>query len=206
MSKGMVGADPEELERASEKLATAGNNMALRSRRISAALDATPWHGGNADRFRHEFAGVHAKALAEAARFLQEAHQTLLRQAAEQRRASEGGSERTRDELGKRKARLIEWPEPPRWLIPVKPGLPRLPRHFFPDNWLVPMPMPWNPFGPGGIFRPIGRHPWLPVPFVPNPWPPRVPLPIQPHDWMRDVTVGLIGIGATVDGPSIGEK
>lgn len=203
MSNGMVGADPDELDRVGLRLERAGNQMVARSRRISAALNTAPWRGHNADRFRQEFAGVHAKALADAARFLDDAYETLRRQADQQRRASQSGPRNPVDDLLGKLGRIIDWPLRFPWWPPISPFVPRRLPEFLQREWLTPMPMPlpWNPFGPRGIFGPRPHRPWPLLPVVPEPWLPRVPLPVYPIDWVHDVTVGLVGIGAPLARP-----
>lgn len=88
----MYGADADVLERIGAQLEQAGIRLASGGRRLGSALDAAPWRGQGADRFRREFHSVHARTLAEAVAFLDTARETLLRNAQEQRDASDRSS------------------------------------------------------------------------------------------------------------------
>jgi uncharacterized protein YukE len=92
----MSGADADALERLGGEMERAGRRLNSGRTRLRRTIHSSPWSGASADRFRHEFDSVHSTAMAEAARFLDEARETLVRNAREQRTASgEGGSVRT---------------------------------------------------------------------------------------------------------------
>lgn|GEM_PF-5456521 len=58
------------------------------SRELSSQLSSSPWRGPGAERFRAEFHSVHAKAMFDAAAFLDAAREALHANARQQRDAS----------------------------------------------------------------------------------------------------------------------
>jgi hypothetical protein len=88
----MWGADADALDRVGAQLERAGVDLRTRGRRLQHGLDASPWQGRSADRFRHDFAQVHLRAIEEAARFLDQAKETLHLNAEQQRSASSTGA------------------------------------------------------------------------------------------------------------------
>lgn len=84
----MSGADSDELDRVGVRLDSAAHGLKTKGERIRSDLYAAPWRGPSADQFRQEFDSRHLQAIMAAARFLDEAQQTLHRNAQEQRHAS----------------------------------------------------------------------------------------------------------------------
>lgn len=89
----MTGADIGDLERGAASLESLGGRIGAMARPLRSQLYSSHWHGGAAERFRHEWDSVHAPGLAQAEDFLRSAGHQLRREAEEQRRASgHGGS------------------------------------------------------------------------------------------------------------------
>lgn len=178
----MVGADPDELERVGIRLEKTGRRISRAGSRLQRSLQTTPWHGGNADRFRQEFGSVHARAMAEAGAFLDEAYETLRRNAQQQREASgtagQSWTDRIRNFLDRTGGWICGgfWYHPPSWpdLLPDWPDWP--PR----GGW-----GPWLPWTPPVI----PRCPGLPWRF-PDMWPFDDIAPWKPGGWWDDIIIG----------------
>lgn len=177
----MSGADPEALDRLGIKLERAGVRLRAQSQRLGRSLESAPWHGGNADRFRQDYRSVHMRAINDAARFLDEAYETLIRNADEQRSASSSPSRSAFRRIMMLLERGTYW-------MDRFPWIPRLPSLDRPSTWAFPR---------------LPRMPWL-IPHWPMPWRPgfRLPdiRPIRPADWIDDVLIGLGIAGTTVGG------
>lgn len=186
---GFSGADANELDHVGVRLEQAAQSLRTKSQRLRASLNAAPWYGRGADRYRHDFNSVHARSLADAARFLDDAYETLARNAQEQRDASGSGHGGLLHRFGITMERIfgrlgghLRWIEDLPWR--VRPSLP-----WFP----VPMPplFPWIP-----RFEP----PTLPIPWLPFP----LPMPRWPdHGWLiPGIDYGAIFGGRDGDGGS----
>lgn len=183
----MVGADPDELERVGIRIEKTGRRIGGVGVRLQRALQSAPWHGGNADRFRQEFSSVHARAIAEAAAFLDDAYETLKRNADEQRRASGTAGQSWFDRIRNWIDRRIGWIGGSFWygwpfpggMFPFWPGFPPI------DKWPFWTP-PWLPPRCPGL-------PWRP----PDLWPFDDLKPWNPSDWWDEIIIG----GGLVLGP-----
>lgn len=173
----MSGADADALDAAGVRLERAGVELRNRSRRLQRQVNSSPWQGRSADRFRSEFNSVHVRAMQQAAQFLDNAYEELLRQADQQRAASGQGRrsiwDRIRLEVGRvptwvRRLPGFGWFDRPEFRRPIWPilGIPLFP--WLPDGW----------------FRP--RWPVTPLPDI---------RPIDPSDWIDDLLIG-VGLGA----------
>lgn len=85
---GMVGADPQELERVAAELSKAATTVGTIQRSLTVRIHPAPWRGPAADRFRNQWDGEFRRSFAEATSFLESAGQHLRVQADEQRRVS----------------------------------------------------------------------------------------------------------------------
>lgn len=161
---GVSGADVDALDRVGVQLEKASGGLRRKGRGLASALDAAPWKGQKAERFRRDFHSVHLRSIEGAARFLDDAYETLRRNSDEQRRASGLGERGLVNELviwirrhfgppemprwdGQKGRPFLRWPlGRPSWLrMPHLEGWssPRLP-HFRIPKWAVPMPAwPW---------------------------------------------------------------
>jgi surface antigen len=187
----MSGADADALDRLGLQMEQAGRRLAANSKRLRRQINDSPWTGRNADRFRQEYNTLHTRSIAEAARFLDDAYETLSRNARQQREAS--GQ--------KPGSGLSIWEQIKRWWPPT--WLPRLPWWGGRGEWF-PMPFYRLPF-------PRLPFPWpyrpLPLPYLlPGFWrPPAVP--VIPKDWITDIFIGLGIIGvATAPGKPGGSE
>lgn len=153
------GADADQLDHVGVRLESTAQSLRSKSQRLRASLNAAPWKGRGADRFRHDFNSVHARSLADAARFLDDAYETLTRNAQEQRDASGSGRagvlhrfdimfERVWGRLGGPFGWIEDrpwWSRPP-LPFPIPPLFPWIPR-FEPP--MLPLPsFPVIPFYP----------------------------------------------------------
>lgn len=84
----MSGADSDALDRVGAQLERSGVDLRTRGQRLQRSINASPWHGPSAERFRHDFATVHMRSITEAARFLDDAKEALRSNAQQQRDAS----------------------------------------------------------------------------------------------------------------------
>lgn len=85
---GMVGADPDELDRIASELKSRAGALAGFGTELGRQLRGTSWQGARADRFRSDWSRTHATAIRSASSFLRSAAVDLARHAAEQRQAS----------------------------------------------------------------------------------------------------------------------
>lgn len=184
---GFSGADADQLDHVGVRLESAAQSLRSKSQRLRASLNAAPWNGRGADRFRHDFNTVHARSMAEAARFLDDAYETLSRNAQEQRDASGSGHGSFSHKLGVLMERILgrlrgamEWVNDLPWW--------GRPPFMFP----VPMPpiFPWIP----RLEPPTFPFPSLPFPFPTPRWP--------DHGWL----LPFIGIGGIVGGAALAPK
>lgn len=179
----MSGADADALDRLGVRLERAGGRLRNTRTRLQRGLNSAPWSGRNADRFRHEFNTVHARAIADAAAFLDDAYETLLRNAEEQRRASGSARRSWSDRVRLELQRSAYWIA----RFPWSGSLPAL----LPIPWRLPMP---------SIF------PWVTQGWLLPPWRPRFSAPdirpIDPPEWLDDVLIGLLvgGVPGAVGG------
>ena len=126
---------------------------------------------------------MHARAIADAARFLDDAYETLARNAREQREASGSGGPSWQHRLRVWWDRHPGgWPGRFPWFGPGLPG-----------PWLPRLPLPRFPF-PRGIF------PWFDGRVVPMPSPIRPPVDLGPL--LLPVLIGLGVAGWGRSGPS----
>lgn len=86
-----AGADPDELDRLAGSFNGAADRITAIQRSLNPRINSSPWHGGNADRFRQRWAGEHRRAIAEAVTFLHDGAGALERNAREQRDVSRDG-------------------------------------------------------------------------------------------------------------------
>jgi hypothetical protein len=91
MAGGFQGADPAQLRQLGAQMGSSGRMLLAQLGSLGAGVARTPWPGPDADRFRHDWQSGHSRALRQAAVFLAAAGQELLRHAAEQEQASQGG-------------------------------------------------------------------------------------------------------------------
>ena len=161
---GMSGADVDALDRVGVQLEKASKGFRRKGAGLSSALDAAPWKGQKAERFRRDFHSVHMRSINDAAQFLDNAYETLRRNSDEQRSASGLGQRGWRNELGIWFRRRFSLPEFHGWgnvwrhpFLPFRPLLPRWP--FLPglDRWR-------------SLRLPNFRIPPWSVPFAPFPW------------------------------------
>lgn len=85
-----AGANPDELDQLAARFGSAAGSIAGIQRALNPQINTSPWHGRNADRFRHEWSGEHRRAIADAVNFLNDGADVLRRNAREQRDASRG--------------------------------------------------------------------------------------------------------------------
>ena len=211
---GVSGADADALDRVGVQLERAGQSLRRKGQRLRSSLHAAPWRGRSADRFRSEFDSVHARAIADAARFLDDAYETLARNAREQREASGSGGPSWQHRLRTWWDRHPGgWPGRFPWFGPGLPGpwLPRIPLQRFPfprgifpwfDGRVVPMPSPIRPpVDLGPLLLPVliglGVAGWgRSGPSAPAPAPrgrsatppPQAPPPPDPRRWGRTIS------------------
>lgn len=184
----MSGADADELDRLGVRLEQAGRRLATKAPRLRRAINDSPWHGRSADRFRQEFNSVHAKAMSDAARFLDDAHESLARNAQQQRDASALAQHAGTQSVWDRIRRL--WP--PSWMPPLPhlqlPAWQQWPRLTFPKLSIPRM----------DISR-ILKVPYLPPLFWRQP-----ELPAVPMEWLTDILIGIgiVGVAAAPSRPS----
>lgn len=88
MNVGVVGADPEQLDRAAAELRATADALDGRAGALTAALRSVAWAGGVASQFAAQWAGGYRPRMASAAGFLRGAAAQLDQHAAEQRAAS----------------------------------------------------------------------------------------------------------------------
>lgn len=170
----MSGADADALDQMGVRLEHAGARLRNLGNRLQRGLNSAPWQGRSADRFRHEFNTMHARSIAEAAQFLDDAYETLRRNADEQRRASDLAPRSWIDRIRLELQRTGYWVERFPWVkhLPVALSVGLWP-HTFPAlfGWMV------------------GNR-------VQLPWRPSFALPdirsIKPPEWLDDVAVGLV--------------
>lgn len=115
----MFGADPDALERVGAELGRVAGEVRSRGRRLQRALNAAPWHGRGADRFRDEFAHVHLRAIEDAASFLDRSVDVLRQNAREQREASSafgGTAGGWRSFTGSDRTTRGGWLDPESWI------------------------------------------------------------------------------------------
>ncbi|HBX79317.1 MAG TPA: hypothetical protein DEG43_16880 [Acidimicrobiaceae bacterium] len=84
-----LGADVEQLDRLGAKFKTKAAEVDQIVTQISAQLAGTWWKGADADKFRAEWEGTMRKQLATLRTLLEATAQTVTKQAADQRTASQ---------------------------------------------------------------------------------------------------------------------
>ena len=82
------GADIEQLKTLGTKLQAGSSEIEKQKSTLTKVLEGTEWRGPDAEKFRSEWNGQHAAALAKVANALQEAGQQATRNANEQQQAS----------------------------------------------------------------------------------------------------------------------
>ncbi|MDJ0770129.1 MAG: hypothetical protein QNJ12_15110 [Ilumatobacter sp.] len=87
----VLGADPDELDRAASRLRAAADELDGSSASLTATLRSVAWVGGVATRFTGHWHGSHRPRVASTSQFLREAAGGLTANAAEQRAASASG-------------------------------------------------------------------------------------------------------------------
>lgn len=85
------GANADDLEQGGRELSSFADEVGRMKGELRASLHTSHWEGLSADRFRQSWDSVHVPALADAEAFLRDAGRRLNENAAEQRRASDGG-------------------------------------------------------------------------------------------------------------------
>lgn len=88
----MVGADPDELDRAAARLRCAAEDIDQHARSLPLELQAVWWAGQVASRFVEALTGDYVPAMRSTTDFLRRAAQELTQQAAQQREASAASS------------------------------------------------------------------------------------------------------------------
>lgn len=84
----LVGADPEQLDRAAAELRAVADELDAHARALSASLRSVAWAGGVASQFAARWAGGYHPRMVSAAGFVRAAAGRLDQHAAEQRLAS----------------------------------------------------------------------------------------------------------------------
>lgn len=87
-----AGANPDELDRLAAILDRSADRVRSIQRSLSSQIHSSPWHGRNAQQFRHEWSGEHRRAIDESIAFLDEQSTALRRHADDQRRVSGAGT------------------------------------------------------------------------------------------------------------------
>ena len=88
---GMIGADPDALERLAGDFDRGAGSLESIVLRVRTSVHANPWAGARATRFRTDWDQRHGPQLKRTATTLRAAATQLRRQAAEQRQASSAG-------------------------------------------------------------------------------------------------------------------
>lgn len=86
-----AGANPDELDQLAGRLTSAADRITAIQKSLNPRINSAPWQGGNAERFRQQWAGEHRRAIADAVAFLEDGAGVLHRNAQEQRDASRDG-------------------------------------------------------------------------------------------------------------------
>ncbi|GAA1270750.1 hypothetical protein [Arthrobacter pascens] len=84
----MWGADIAQLKDLGTKLQAGSAEIEKQKNMLARALQSTDWKGPDADKFRSEWEGQHANALAKVAQALEEAGKHASRNATQQEEAS----------------------------------------------------------------------------------------------------------------------
>ncbi|MDQ1056265.1 hypothetical protein QFZ23_000166 [Arthrobacter globiformis] len=84
------GADTQQLKNLGNKLQAGSNEIEKQKSLLTKVLEGTDWKGPDADKFRSEWNGQHAAALAKVAQALDEAGKQASRNASQQEEASRG--------------------------------------------------------------------------------------------------------------------
>ena len=84
----MWGADIAQLKDLGTKLQAGSAEIEKQKNMLARALQSTDWKGPDADKFRSEWEGQHANALAKVAQALEEAGKQASRNATPQEEAS----------------------------------------------------------------------------------------------------------------------
>lgn len=87
----MVGADPDELDRIAGQLEAEARRLENLCAQLGRQLHSAPWKGARADRFRSDWNSTHTRRVRDAAGFLRAGGDALMRNATEQRNASNSG-------------------------------------------------------------------------------------------------------------------
>ena len=82
------GADIEQLKTLGTKLQAGSSEIEKQKNTLTRVLEGTDWKGPDADKFRSEWNGQHAAALAKVAQALEEAGKQASRNATQQEEAS----------------------------------------------------------------------------------------------------------------------
>ncbi|MET4096062.1 hypothetical protein [Arthrobacter sp. UYCu712] len=82
------GADIAQLKNLGTKLQAGSSEIDKQKSTLTKVLESTDWKGPDADKFRSEWNGQHATALARVSQALQEAGKQACRNATEQESAS----------------------------------------------------------------------------------------------------------------------
>lgn len=80
-----AGANPDELDQLAGIFTSKADQIAAIQQVLNPQINTSPWHGRNADRFRHQWSNEHRQAMAAAVRFLRDGAQSLHQNAGEQR-------------------------------------------------------------------------------------------------------------------------
>lgn len=128
---GMIGADPDALERLAGDFDRGAGSLESIVLRVRTSVHANPWSGARATRFRNDWDQRHGPQLKRTALTLRTAAKQLRQQAAEQRQASSAG-------VGS---------VPGMGRLPGVRPLPTLPWSLLPDGVTPVSPLgPWDDF------------------------------------------------------------
>lgn len=166
----MSGADVDALDLVGVKLEGASDALRRKADRLSADLHAAPWSGINAEMFRQRFDSEHYRAIYQAAKFLDDAYETMRRNADEQRVASGLGPASIGHELQVAVGRLPH---------EIHDAIDAVWRWLFPPNYLRPHEHQIPRWIPDWPLRPRWPHSWKR---------PCIPSPVQP--WFIGMAVG----------------
>lgn len=87
-----AGANPDELDRLASLLGGSADRIRSIQRLLNSQINGSPWHGRNAEQFRHQWSGPHRRTIEDAIRFLDDGCSELRRHADEQRCVSGEGA------------------------------------------------------------------------------------------------------------------
>ena len=92
MAGNFYGADVAQLRQLAKNLASSASRLDQLGQQLGSSIASSPWKGNDAERFRSDWNGNHAKALRAAASGIRQASKALLQNAEQQDRASTGST------------------------------------------------------------------------------------------------------------------